>query len=216
MSAACSYLVAKPSRYPISPRNVVHVYTYIESLGSVFVTEDEMQQTDYRPDARFISERKYFDLTTQLTNVESIVLRVLGFQTQVTVPHALCINYLQTLDVFGNERGSALARRAYAHLNSALCSPQLLYVTHQPNALATAAIYLAAKEVGVKLPGEQWWEVFDTDREELGFLVVALVSMEGFVRSEQQKWKDTKMLLYLKDIEEELSRRQALRENGND
>ena len=68
-----------------------------------------------------------------------------------------------------------------------------MYLTHQPSSLATAAIYLAAKEVGVKLPAEEWWEVFDTDREELGFLVVAMISMEGFVRVEAEKWADRKV-----------------------
>ena len=80
------------------------------------------------------------------------------------------------------ESGSAIARRAIAHLNTALLSPQFLYLTHQPYALATAAIYLAAREVGVKLPGNEWWEVFDVDREELGFLVVAMMSMQARAR----------------------------------
>lgn len=68
------------------------------------------------------------------------------------------------------------------HLNGALLSPQLLYLTHQPNALAVAAIYLAARENDVKLPEGEWWEVFDVEREELGFLVVGMRSLEGWVR----------------------------------
>lgn len=42
-------------------------------------------------------------------------------------------------------------------------------------------MYLAAREVGVKLPGVEWWEVFDVEREELGFLVVGLRSLKGWV-----------------------------------
>lgn len=42
-------------------------------------------------------------------------------------------------------------------------------------------MYLAAREVGVKLPGGEWWEVFDVEREELGFLVVGMGSLEGWV-----------------------------------
>jgi hypothetical protein len=118
------------------------------------------------------------------------------------------VNYLQALGVFNEPATKMLAQRAYAHLNSALLSPQFLYLTHQPPSLATAAIYLAAKEVGVKLPGEQWWEVFDTDREELGFLVVAMISMEGFVREEKQKWSNGPELpLTVKKLEKELTRR---------
>ena len=80
-------------------------------------------------------------------------------------------------------------------------------MTHQPPALATAAIYLAAKEKGVKLPAEEWWEVFDVDREELGFLVVALISMEGFVAEEAQKWSKHKVPLTLDDVQIWLERK---------
>jgi hypothetical protein len=158
---------------------------------------DDLDKND--PEAYYVSEGTYFSQRTRLTTTESAMLRILGFQTHVAIPYAQCINYLQTLGVFGGSSGQELARRAYAHLNSALFSPQLLYLTHQPSALATAAIYLAAKEVGIKLPGEEWWEVFDTDREELGFLVVALVSMEGYVRNEKEKW-DKKKLPFTIDI----------------
>jgi cyclin L len=138
-----------------------------------------------------VSEGKYHTLRTRLTAVESEILRVSGFDTSVALPHTLCISYLQALDVFQQEaeaNSTRLAKRAFAHLNSALQNPQLLYLTHQPFELACAAIYLAAREVEVKLPGEQWWEVFDTDREKLGFLVVAMNSMQGFVRIEKEKW----------------------------
>jgi hypothetical protein len=165
------------------------------------------------PESYYVSEGSYYTQRTRLTTVESTILRVLGFQTHVTLPFAQCINYLQTLDVFEHPTGQDLARRAHSHLNSALCSPQLLYLTHQPASLATAAIYLAAREVGVKLPGEQWWEVFDTDREELGFLVVAMQSMEGFARQEKEKWANKKLPLNLGVLENEISRRNA--ENGD-
>jgi hypothetical protein len=203
-------LAAKPTADVSSPRSVVNVYAYLESLGSVFVTDDDLQKKpDSSPEDHYVSEGMYYNQTAQLIKVESAVLRILGFQTRVAVPHALCINYLQALDVLGHERAGDLARRAFAHLNSALCSPQLLYLTHQPNALATAAIYLAAREVGVKLPGEQWWEVFDCDREELGFVVVALLSVEGFARSEQQKWAGRPLPLSIEAIKDELARRGA-------
>lgn len=80
-----------------------------------------------------------------------------------------------------------MTRRVIAFLNTALLSPQLLYLTHQPNALAVAAIYSAARdpEISAKMPECPWWEVFDVDREELGFLVVGMRSVEGLVRKLQ-------------------------------
>ena len=64
----------------------------------------------------------------------------------------------------------------------------MLYLTHQPNALATAAVYLAAREEGVKLPDAEWWSVFDVEREELGFLCVGMGSLGGFVKAEEERW----------------------------
>jgi cyclin L len=128
-------------------------------------------------------------------------LRILGFNLDVVLPYTLCITYLQTLDVFtleAKETSSTLAKRAIQHLNSSLQNPQLLYLTHQPPEIACAAIYLAAREVGVKLPEGQWWEVFDCGREKLGFLVVAMRSMEGFVRAEKEKWTGRTMPLRLR------------------
>lgn len=76
-----------------------------------------------------------------------------------------------------------ITRRVVEYLNTALLSPQLLCLTTQPNGLAVAAIYNAAKDLGAKMPECEWWEVFDVDREDLGFLVVGMRSLEGWVGS---------------------------------
>jgi cyclin L len=205
VSAASIYLVSKLSAYPKSPRSIINAYSYIESLDTVFIDKATLEKND--PESYYVSEGTYYSLRTRLVNTESIILRLLGFQIHVALPYTLCVNYLQALGVFNDTSTKDLAQRAYAHLNSALFSPQLLYLTHQPPALATAAIYLAAREVGVKLPGEQWWEVFDTDREELGFLVVALISMEGFVEEEKRKWVGNGLPLTLERLESEITQR---------
>jgi hypothetical protein len=183
---------------------VINVYAYLDSLPFPLAAPEDLAAKD-DPDAYYVSEGIYHARRDQLSRLETIILRVLGFQTHVALPHSLCINYLQTLDVFANHNAtSRLAKRTFAHLNSALLSPQLLYLTHQPPALATAAIYLAAKEVGVKLPGNEWWEVFDTDREELGFLVVAMISTEGFLKEERARWANRRVPLTLDEVELEL------------
>lgn len=103
-----------------------------------------------------------------------------------------------------------MAKRAIKLLNTALLSPQQLYLTHQPPALATAAIYLAAREEEVNLPDVEWWEVFDVDREELGFLVVALTSVEGFAVQEKATWERRKVPLTVTDLQAEIERRKML------
>jgi len=68
-----------------------------------------------------------------------------------------------------------------------------------------AAIYLAARETGINLPDEPWWEVFDVDREELGFLVVALTSMEPFVEDYSTRFDKVPPPLTSRSIREEIT-----------
>lgn len=107
-----------------------------------------------------------------------------------------------------------MTKRTLAHLNSALFSPQMLYLVHQPCALATAAIYLAAKEEGVKMPEVEWWEVFDCEREDLGFLVVALGSLEGLARREVARWGTEKGVITRRDVKNEMEKLGVQQKNG--
>lgn len=134
----------------------------------------------------FVSEGSYQRMREKILLCETLILSSIGFDTRVALPHTLALTYLQALGVSSNK----LASRVVEHLNSALLCPQLLFLTHQPNALAVAAIYLGAREVGVKLVDGNWWEVFDVDREDLGFLVLAFGSIEGFVTAEKEKWNN--------------------------
>jgi len=160
------------------------------------------------PETYILSEGGYQSARLNLLRIESIILRTLGFDTHVALPHTIALTYLQTL---GATR-PAIARRVIEHLNGALLSSQLLYVTHQPNALAVAAIYLATREVGVKLVDGEWWEVFDVDREELGFLVVGMRSTEGFVRAEKERWRNKTIPLVVDEVEAEIERRRMMQE----
>ncbi|TVY36639.1 Cyclin, partial [Lachnellula occidentalis] len=138
ISAATLYLTAKISASPRSLRSITNVYAYL------------LSPAHNDPDSYYLSESSYISFRNRLLLVEGHVLNALGFNTHVALPHPLAITYLQTLDVFNlpGNRGKDVARRTIAYLNAALLSPQMLYLTHQPAALATAAIYLAAREVG--------------------------------------------------------------------
>lgn len=178
---------------------------YLSSLGSRYLDAakgDENIQPEWK-----LSEGDYERARARLFSIESHILRVLGFETHVALPYTLCINYLQTLDLFNSHGGDLVAKRAFAHLNTALLSPQLLYLTHQPTALATAAIYLGAREMEVKLPECSWWEVFDVDREQLGFLVVGMKSVEGFATEQKHIWQEGRLPMTIENLRKEISRR---------
>jgi hypothetical protein len=207
VSASALYLTTKLSAYPKSPRSIVNVYAYLASFSSTFIDPAILQEK--KAEAYYISEGTYERRRTTLFTTEQRILRTLGFNVHVNLPYTLCITYLQALDVFTHPRAPELAKRAIEYLNTALLSPQLLYLTHQPPQLATAAIYLAAREVGIKLPEVEWWEVFDTDREELGFLCVGMLSVEGFARQERDKWEGKRVPLTVEDVEVEMKRRES-------
>jgi hypothetical protein len=190
---------------------VLNVYTFLLSRDASplwFVKPDGAPKTPPAPETYILTEGEYQSARLVLLRIESVILRTLGFDTHVALPHTVALTYLQTLGV----AKPAVAQRVIQHLNAALLSPQLLYVTHQPNALAVAAIYLASREVGVKLVDVDWWEVFDVDREELGFLVVGMQSTEGFMRAETSQWKDRTIPMVPDEVEAEIERRRMMQE----
>ena len=165
------------------------------------------------PESYYLTTSAYISARTTLLQTEAMILRALSFITKVVVPHHLALTFLQTLGVLPSpptNKSRALAGRTISYLNTELSSPQLLYLTHQPTALAVAAIYLSAKEIGIKLPCSEWWEVFDVDREELGFLVVGLGSSRLWAEQESRKWDEEKCPLTVKEIELEMERRREI------
>jgi len=113
-------------------------------------------------------------------------------------------------------RKEKIARHVVEYLNSALLSPQMLYLTSQPNALAVAAIYNAARDIGAKMPECEWWEVFDVDREELGFLVVGMRSVDGWVKKMREDVPSMRRgMVTRKDIEAEMQQRGLHTGNGH-
>ena len=211
VSAAAVYAVAKTSSHPVSCGSVANVYAYLGTVGldggrgggggegrrgngagndgDAEQEEQEMAQGRkwYKTDAENMS------FQSRIVSIEPKLLAALGFDLRVALPHPLAITYLQAMDFMALPSSpsstaaspatrESLARRTIQYLNTALLSPQLLYLTHSPPALAVAAIYVAAKDERAKMPECSWWEVFDVEREELGFLVVGMRSLEGWVR----------------------------------
>ncbi|KAI1461411.1 cyclin-like protein [Annulohypoxylon moriforme] len=198
-SAAALFLVAKLSAHPCPPRDVCNVYAYLLSPSSpLFRSSDPTSTTkdkkkdkdkDRDPSSYYLSESAYTAFRTRILGIEARILYSLSFDTHVALPHPLAITYLQALDFLSVPK-TQIAARSIAYLNTALLSPQLLYLTHQPNALAVAAVYAAARDVGAKMPECAWWEVFDVDREELGFLVVGMRSLEGWARKQREGYEE--------------------------
>ncbi|KAH8884800.1 cyclin domain-containing protein [Thozetella sp. PMI_491] len=211
VSAATLFTVAKAGPSPRGTRDVANVYTYLLSTYSPLLRSSTASPPPKdRPDdpkTYTLTDSAYQAFHSRLLALEARILYALGFDTHVALPHPLAVTYLQALDFLGTPK-EAIARRAVDYMNAALLSPQLLYLTHQPHALAVAAVYNAAKDVGAKMPETAWWEVFDVEREELGFLVVGMRSLEGWVRKmrEEGGWLAKGSVLTKKGVLTELER----------
>ena len=171
------------------------------------------------PQSYFVSEPAYITFRNRILNIEGQILNAIGFEMHVALPYPLAVTYLQALDIFGSSQprgmGVAVAKRTVEYLNTALLSPQMLYLTHQPNTLATASIYLAARDLGAKLPGNEWWEVFDTDREDLGFLALGMKSLAGWIKNELRAWH-RKGVMTRNDVKRELVKKGGLQESDDE
>ena len=194
LSATAIYLTAKLSSTPLSTRNIVNVYAFLTDTQSSplpFINHsDNHSSSKTDPIFYYVSEGTYERQRQTLFSLETTILAQLAFNTQVALPYTLALTYISAL---GHASNKLLTENVLAHLNSALLSPQLLYLTHQPNDLAVAAIYLTAREKGVKLvEGCSWWEVFDVEREVLGFVVMAMGSVRVYAEAMEKDWKDGK------------------------
>ncbi|PHH91767.1 hypothetical protein CDD83_10335 [Cordyceps sp. RAO-2017] len=212
-SAAAVYLVAKMGPVPRPPRDIANVYAYLLSRDSAFFRAGDVPPDD-DPESYYQPEADYHAFRTRLMSLEARMLYTLSFNTHVSLPHPLAITYLQTLEFLSRPK-QQVSSRTIQYLNTALLSPQMLYLTHQPHALATAAIYNAARDLGAKMPDCAWWEVFDVDREELGFLVVAMRSLEGWWRKRKEELGPLgKGMMTRRAVEQEMRRRGLEVENG--
>ncbi|KAF4592515.1 cyclin domain-containing protein [Ophiocordyceps camponoti-floridani] len=207
VSAASLYLIAKLGPSPRSPRDISNVYAYLASRRWPLFCDGETLAAADDAEPRFQTEGQYQAFSQRMLALEVRILSSLSFDTHVALPHPLAITYLQTLDFVSKPKAQA-SLRTIQYLNTALLSPQMLYLTHQPHALATAAIYIAARDLGAKMPDCDWWEVLDVDREELGFLIAALRSLEGWWRKRREDLGQLGLrMLTRKGVEDEVRRR---------
>jgi len=206
---AAIFLSSKLTEHPAKPRDIINVTTYLLNIPSPspISPAPAASQELTPPKEYYVTEQEYYNKRTRLLNVETEILRACGFQTHLSLPYTLCINYIQSLSVLSAE----VVKKSFGYLTDALLSPSLLYLTHQPNSLAVAAVYIGARECEVKLPAA-WWDVFDCEREELGFLVVCMKGVKEFVEGERKLWRGRKPGIpwELEDLEIHLERRRVL------
>lgn len=179
--AACAiiYLVLEASVHPLPSYNdLAAAFLYLLSPASsplYWITSSTSSPRRRVYDTHPFENR--LNLRAALLQIQPRILAGLNYTASVESPYKLVLAYLETFDLAVAVQRD-VASEAFLVLNQGVLSPQVLTLTSQPQALAVAAVYLAAKRKGVELveDGVEWWLVFGCEREELGFLVLSLNS----------------------------------------
>lgn len=196
---ASLYLGSKLTEHTAQPRDIINVTSYLLN------TPTTSPISPLALSEAHVEEHLYFAASMRLLTTELEILKALGFQTACALPYVPIINYAQVLECLK----PALLRCAFGYANDALLSPSIVYLTHQPNQIAVAAIYLAARDQEESLP-EAWWDVFDVDREELGFLVAVMKGVVEFANEQVKICRKKGIPWDGEAIEQDLKRRKSI------
>ncbi|KAF7242544.1 Cyclin-L1 [Varanus komodoensis] len=110
-----------------------------------------------------ILDQNYINTKNQVIKAERRVLKELGFCVHVKHPHKIIVMYLQVLEC---ERNQTLVQTAWNYMNDSLRTN--VFVRFQPETIACACIYLAARALQIPLPNRpHWFFLFGTTEEEI-------------------------------------------------
>jgi len=105
--------------------------------------------------------KRYTKWKNTMMKLELIILCDLGYMMKVDHPHKFILNYINVL-----EAGEKVAQKAWSYLNDSLRIPKVIEI--KPEVMACAAIFLAARQLQVKLPDHPpWFSLFQATKEEI-------------------------------------------------
>ena len=153
IAATSIWLASKLEESPRKIRDIVNVMTRVE------------QRLDKKKDLSVLDvySHEFEDMKEDLIRKERHMLREFGFVVKMEHPHKFVLNYLQILDLAESKE---LTQKAVNHTNDSLQTT--LCVRFNAETIACASIYLAARNMKVRLPeNPQWWLLFDVVLEDI-------------------------------------------------
>jgi len=117
--------------------------------------------------------RRYSESQQDAVRAERAILRELGFEVTLLLdhPHRHLLLIVKTLGC-----SKALLQRAWNYLNDSLGTT--LCCRYEAEKIAAASLFLSARSLQVKLPGNPpWWQVFDLklqDMHDISLLILAI------------------------------------------
>ncbi|KAM4704101.1 cyclin-L2 [Rhinophrynus dorsalis] len=140
VSMACVHLASKIEEAPRRVRDVINVFHRLRQLR-------EKQKP-----APLVLDQDYVNLKNQIIKAERRVLKELGFCVHVKHPHKIIVMYLQVLEC---ERNKHLVQTSWNYMNDSLRTD--VFVRFNPETIACACIYLAARTLEISLPNRPHW-----------------------------------------------------------
>lgn len=148
---ACINLASKIEEAPRRIRDVINVFHHLRQLRGK------------RTPSPLVLDQNYINTKNQVIKAERRVLKELGFCVHVKHPHKIIVMYLQVLEC---ERNQTLVQTAWNYMNDSLRTN--VFVRFQPETIACACIYLAARALQIPLPTRpHWFLLFGTTEEEI-------------------------------------------------
>nr|XP_003218264.3 PREDICTED: cyclin-L1 isoform X1 [Anolis carolinensis] len=151
VAMACINLASKIEEAPRRIRDVINVFHHLRQLRAK------------RTPSPLILDQNYINTKNQVIKAERRVLKELGFCVHVKHPHKIIVMYLQVLEC---ERNQTLVQTAWNYMNDSLRTN--VFVRFQPETIACACIYLAARALQIPLPNRpHWFSLFGTTEEDI-------------------------------------------------
>ncbi|XP_027622357.1 cyclin-L2 isoform X2 [Tupaia chinensis] len=161
VSMACVHLASKIEEAPRRIRDVINVFHRLRHLR------------EKKKPVPLLLDQDYINLKNQIIKAERRVLKELGFCVHVKHPHKIIVMYLQVLEC---ERNQHLVQTSWNYMNDSLRTD--VFVRFQPESIACACIYLAARTLEIPLPNRpHWFLLFGATEEEIQEICLKILQL---------------------------------------
>jgi len=163
MAMACIWLASKIEEAPRRIRDVINVFHYMHQ---------KLKDKSCTPTPLPL-DQSYIELKARVIKLERRLLKELGFCVHVKHPHKSIVVFL---NVLGLDKNRDLVQTAWNYMNDSLRS--VLFVSHTPETIACACIYLAARVLQVPLPNKpHWFYLFNATEEDIKQICMSILKI---------------------------------------